>query len=85
MGTTKWKALALEAPLLFLKKPIFRENVVKGSGMDSKKNAVSIFEDESFHSNLDAHLELTLRSDAELIIERKIEEEVDDDLSLIFK
>ena len=36
-------------------------------------------------TNLDAHLELTLRSDAELIIERKIEEEVDDDLSLIFK
>ncbi len=34
--------------------------------------------DESFHRNLDAHLEDSLHSDAELIIARKIQEESDE-------
>ncbi len=80
MGTTKVRVFTktIQAPLLILNK----ENK-----MDHKSKIIKVSHhfDEQFNLDLDAHLELSLKLDADLIVERKIEEETEDDLSLIFK
>ncbi len=87
MGTTKWK-VCNRTPLLFLKRSLARELKVEQNKMHKKKSTLSLI-DQHFSdlctSHLDAHLEVSLDSDAELIISRKIEEEAEEDLCLIFK
>jgi len=87
MGTTKIKVFTktIQAPLLILKRLDLLLN--KENKMDNKSKVIKIVHhfDEQFNLDLDAHLELSLKLDADLIVERKLEEEVDDDLSLIFK
>ena len=87
MGTTKVKVFTktIQAPLLILNRRDLKSN--KGNKMDNKSKIIKIAHhfDEQFNLDLDAQLELSLKLDADLIVERKLEEEVDDDLSLIFK
>lgn len=56
--------------------------------MTAKKYSLRLIEDslgDLFGQHLDAHLEHALAGDAELIVSRKIEEEAEEDLGLIFK
>ncbi len=87
MGTTKVKVFTktIQAPLLILKTIDLKLNKENKMDNKSKMNKIIHHFDEQFNLDLDAQLELSLKLDADLIVERKLEEEVDDDLSLIFK